>query len=368
MKEERRCILCEKETPFLSQSLPLCLECLRSKREPIEEIILEAHRRSRAPFQLVDQPPKEVSGRACKICINECQIPEGGSGYCGLRRNVEGSLHGVSTEEGKLSWYEDPLPTNCVADWVCPGGTGSGYPKYSNSKGPEYGFKNLAVFYHGCSFDCLFCQNWSHKERIRSQRGVPPEALVQAIDEKISCICFFGGDPTPQLPHSLRVSRMALEKTQGRILRLCWETNGSMRPHLLEEMIELALSSGGCIKFDLKAWNESLHRALCGVNNQRTKENFEFASRWFEKRPIPPLLIASTLLIPGYIDEEEIRSISRWIASLHPDIPYALLAFAPQFFFKDLPTTPRRLAFRCKEVAEAEGLRNVRIGNIHLLS
>ncbi len=364
---QKRCGLCEKETLFLSQSLPLCLECLRSKKEPVEEIILEAHRRARHPFRLVDRPPKEASGGICKICINECQIPEGGSGYCGLRRNEKGSLRGVSAEEGKLSWYYDPLPTNCVADWVCPGGTGAGYPAFSYSEGPEYGYKNLAVFYYGCSFDCLFCQNWSHKDRIRDLRMVPAEALVHAVDERTSCICFFGGDPTPQLPHSLRVSRMVLEKTRGRILRVCWETNGSMHPSLLEEMLDLALSSGGCIKFDIKAWNESLHRALCGVSNQRTKENFELASRWFEKRPIPPLLIASTLLIPGYIDEEEVRNIARWIASLHPDIPYALLAFAPQFFFKDLPTTPRNLAFRCKEIAEAEGLRKVRIGNIHLL-
>jgi pyruvate formate lyase activating enzyme len=365
--QPKRCRLCEKETVFLSNTLPLCLECLRSGKEGIEEIILETHHRAREPFQLVDQPPKEASGKSCQICINECQIPEEGSGYCGLRSNKRGSLQGVSTEEGKLSWYYDPLPTNCVADWVCPGGTGAGYPEFSNSEGPEYGFKNLAVFYHGCSFDCLFCQNWSHKDRIRDQRNISPEALVQAIDERTSCICYFGGDPTPQLPHSLKVSRMALEKARGRILRVCWETNGSMHRALLEEMIELSLHSGGCIKFDIKAWNESLHRALCGVSNRRTKENFELASRWFEKRPLPPLLVASTLLIPGYIDEEEVRRIARWISSLHPDIPYALLAFAPQFLFKDLPTTPRKLAFRCKEVAEAEGLRNVRIGNIHLL-
>jgi pyruvate-formate lyase-activating enzyme len=42
-------------------------------------------------------------------------------------------------------------------------------------------------------------------------------------------------------------------------------------------------------------------------------------------------------------------------------------AFYPQFFFKDLPVTPRGLAIRCKEVAEEEGLRRVRIGNLHLL-
>jgi pyruvate formate lyase activating enzyme len=140
-----------------------------------------------------------------------------------------------------------------------------------------------------------------------------------------------------------------------------------MNPVLLGEILELSLESGGCVKFDIKAWNESLHTALCGISNHRTKENFERAARWIQKRPKLPLLIASTLLVPGYIDEKEVREISRWIASLDPEIPYALLAFHPQFYFKDLPMTSKEMAIRCKEVAEREGLRRVRIGNLHLL-
>jgi pyruvate formate lyase activating enzyme len=140
-----------------------------------------------------------------------------------------------------------------------------------------------------------------------------------------------------------------------------------MNPDLLQVMVDLSLGSGGCIKFDIKAWNDSLHTALCGVSNERTKRNFERVAQRIEERPEPPLLIASTLLIPGYIDEEEVREISKWIASLDPDIPYALLAFYPQFLFKDLPVTPRGLALRCKEMAEEQGLRRVRIGNLRLL-
>jgi pyruvate formate lyase activating enzyme len=276
-------------------------------------------------------------------------------------------LQGVSSEKGNVSWYYDGLPTNCVADWVCPGGTGGGYPHFAYASGPEYGYKNLAVFYHGCSFDCLFCQNWTHRERVRDEKRVTPEELAEAVDDRTSCICYFGGDPTPQLPHSILVSKRAIERAKGRILRICWETNGSMNPGLLKEMVEISLISGGCIKFDIKAWNDSLHRALCGVPNERTRKNFEWAAQWIKKRPEPPLLIASTLLVPGYIDEEEVQGISGWIASLNPDIPYALLAFYPQFFFKDLPVTPRDLAIRCKEVAQGEGLRRVRIGNLHLL-
>ena len=365
--KEKECRTCGKEVGELSQTLPVCLDCLRSGKETVKPFIEKAHHRSRIPFQLVTAPPREASGTLCQICVNRCQIGENGWGYCGLRTRKDGVLQGVSKREGNVSWYYDGLPTNCVADWVCPGGTGAGYPQYAHTHGPEYGFKNLAVFYYGCSFNCLFCQNWTHRERVWDRKRFTPEDLAQAVDERTSCICYFGGDPTPQLPHSIEVSKRALERATGRVLRICWETNGSMNPNLLDQMVDVSLESGGCIKFDIKAWNDSLHMALCGITNARTKENFERAAPWFKKRPDPPLLIASTLLVPGYIDEKEVQGISKWIASLDPEIPYALLAFHPQFFFKDLPVTLKDLAFRCKEVAEEAGLQRVRIGNMHLL-
>ena len=110
-----------------------------------------------------------------------------------------------------------------------------------------------------------------------------------------------------------------------------------------------------------------MHIALCGVSNKRTLENFKLLAQYAEKRPLPPFLIASTLLIPGYIDKDEISKIAAFIASLSPDIPYALLAFHPQFMMNDLPPTSKRHAEECLAEAKAQGLKNVRLGNIQLL-
>ena len=140
-----------------------------------------------------------------------------------------------------------------------------------------------------------------------------------------------------------------------------------MHGGLLDEMIALSLGSGGCIKFDLKAWDENLHIALTGVTGKRTKENFARAGEYLRGRPSPPLLIANTLLVPGYIDEEEIRLIARFIASIDPGIPYSILAFSPHFFMSDMPLTTKVLAEQCRKAAQEEGLTNVRIGNTHLL-
>jgi pyruvate formate lyase activating enzyme len=323
------------------------------------------HRGTRGAFGLPVRPPDASTGVACRGCVNACRIPEGERGYCGSRENVGGGLRGAA--RGSLSWYHDPLPTNCVADWVCPGGTGAGFPRFAHREGPETGYRNLAVFYNSCTFDCLFCQNWHFRAADLDAERTSAEELADSADARTSCICFFGGDPTPQLPHALRTARRALARRDGEILRICWETNGTMDPVLLYEMARLSLMSGGCVKIDLKAFHEALHLALCGVSNRRTLENFVRVARLAEARPEPPLLVASTLLVPGYVDDEEVRAIARFIAGLGPTIPYSLLAFHPAFTMADLPPTSRRHASECRAAAEGEGLTRVRIGNPHVL-
>jgi pyruvate formate lyase activating enzyme len=133
-------------------------------------------------------------------------------------------------------------------------------------------------------------------------------------------------------------------------------------------MADLSLRSGGCVKFDLKAWDEGLHKALCGVTNQKTLDNFKQLSKRIPERPDPPFLIASTLLVPGYVDEQEVDAVARYMSSLNPEIPYSLLAFYPSFYLQDLPTTSRRHALRCQETAKNAGIRRVHLGNEHLLS
>jgi pyruvate formate lyase activating enzyme len=166
------------------------------------------------------------------------------------------------------------------------------------------------------------------------------------------------------MPHALAASRLLAERG----VVICWETNGTAHPRLMDRALELSLSTGGCVKFDLKACDEGLFRALTGASNHRTLDNFGRVAVRFSERPTPPLIVASTLLVPGYVDATEVGRISRFIASINPAIPYALLGFAPQFLFPDLPCTSVRHAEEAEAAARAAGLSNVRIGNRHLLS
>ena len=347
------CALCGRRSPTIASALRFCVDCIRQHPDRALPSLAEVHRSSRRDFDLTDAPPQSTPGKSCHLCSNECSMAEGERGYCGLRRNEGGRLvHLAGTPaKGLLHWYFDPLPTNCVADWVCDGHR-------------QYGYNNLAVFYGACTFNCLFCQNWHYRQMPAQGSVMSATELAACADRHTFCVCYFGGDPTPQMAHALAASRLLAERG----VRVCWETNGSMHPSLLREMAELSIRSGGCIKFDLKAWDENLHRALTGSSNRATLQNFRWVASQLQRRAQPPLLIASTLLVPGYVDTTEVRQLAAFIASLDPSIPYALLAFAPNFYMHDLPTTSLPHADTALAAAKGAGLHNVRVGNRQLLS
>ena len=361
------CRICGRTSEEIAEILSLCPDCIRKGGASVLEQLDAVHARSRQEFGLPGSVPADAEGVACDRCSNRCRVGLGGRGYCGVRRNENGHLRGGTAAEAVVSWYYDPLPTNCVADWVCAAGTGSGYPQWAYTRTAEVGYLNLAVFYEACTFDCLFCQNWHYRRRSAGGRTHSAAELAEAVTPETSCICFFGGDPSCQLPHALAAARLARRRNPHGILRICWETNGSMNPRLLEKMINVSLESGGCVKFDLKAMDRNIHRALCGVDNRRTLENFAAAARRIHERPHPPPVIASTLLVPGYIDADEVGAIAAFIAQLDPEIPYALLGFHGDFLMRDMPPTSRQQAQDCLAAAQAAGLKRVRIGNPHIL-
>ena len=95
--------------------------------------------RARQTFSLVAEPPRSPDGVGCRVCVNACVIGAGQVGYCGVRRMENGRLIGGDSDSAAVQWYYDPLPTNGVADWVCPASGPAGYPDFTDTKGPERG-------------------------------------------------------------------------------------------------------------------------------------------------------------------------------------------------------------------------------------
>lgn len=334
-----KCQICGEEK-LVSQTLKVCVDCIRENFEEVKPFIHRLH----PHFNISD-----VCGNKehCNLCINKCVLDNDKVSICRLRT----SEVKPDSKNAKLLSYYDRLPTNCVASWVC------------KNKDRVFG-KNLAVFFYGCSFNCLFCQNYTWRDIPKFFTTV--EELLQKVNEDVKCICFFGGDPSCQLDFSINFAKKVLEKNSE--INICWETNGSFNPLFLEQILRIIYESKGCIKFDLKFFNENLNLALCGASNRNTLENFKRAVKLSKsKKGHFPMVVASTLLIPGYVDEREIESIAEFIASLDKDIPYTLLGFWPHFLMKDLPPTSWEFALRCKQICLQKGLRYVKIANEHIL-
>jgi len=326
-------------------------------RNGLQSMAQKTHETLRVRDRLVPSVPTHGS-TTCGDCGNHCKLDERDVGFCNIRTVKDGQVVDRYPSQAVVSWYFDPLPTNCVADWVCPVTSerelGIGHKR----------LKNLAVFYGSCNSDCLFCQNESY--RIMMANGKPlltPKELASVADDYTACVCYFGGDPACNPQHSLEISKLLNEE---KLVRVCYETNGNISKKWLESIASIVDDTGGTFKFDIKAVSPELYRTLTGISNSAMLRNFKELSAMKRDRE-GEFLVASVLLVPGYVDIPEVKKVSRFIAENDPTIPTAFLGFSPHHAMRDLPRTSRAHAQAALETAKDEGLTNVRIGNLGLL-
>ncbi|MEM1742097.1 MAG: radical SAM protein [Desulfurococcaceae archaeon] len=370
------CKICGRESSIISNTINVCVDCLRNKWILAREIVRETHINSRLSIGLTPETPRNSSGLKCSCCGRECLISKSETGYCSIRINYNDSINYTTFREdtGIGLYYYDPHPTNCVAFPVCPAITGRGYPKYALTPNGESGYYNIAVFMAGCNMNCLYCQNWEFREMsIRKKPLLTISDLVRSVNYRTTCVCFFGGDPGPWSTFVLEASRKIMKRAEElklSVFRICWETNGLWNPYLFKKAVEYSLETGGIVKIDFKAWSPEVYYALTGIEPQHIdiiKKNIVYVAELFNERPEPPLLVISTLVVPHYIDEYEIDNMTKFIASINPEIPYVFLAFHPDYKLFDLPRTSYRHMNRVLEIARKNGLKNIYVGNKWLL-
>ncbi|UCH04555.1 MAG: radical SAM protein [Candidatus Thorarchaeota archaeon] len=358
--DEGNAMLCPNHSDnarIVSRAIGRCSLCLESDKSVLEAAVRK-HESLRESEGLVPAIPA-AGAIVCPDCGNHCRLYEGNIGYCNLRVAKEGKVEHRFGRKAVVSWYFDPLPTNCVADWVCP----------VTKRDPAFHYSrrlnNLAVFYGSCNSDCLFCQNTSYREMMA--RGSPlmtAEELASVANDRTACVCYFGGDPACNPEHSLETSRLLY---QSRRVKVCYETNGNISTKWLGPIADIVKESGGTLKFDLKAVTPQIYKGLTGVSNKAVLANFEKLAKIGRERE-SEFLVVSILLVPGYIGISELRVLAQFIASQDPTIPTAMLGFSPHHAMSDLPRTSRAHAETAKTVAIEAGLTNVRIGNVGLLS
>ena len=73
---------------------------------------------------------------------------------------------------------------------------------------------SYTIFFSGCTFDCVFCQNWDISQRVESGEFFPPQTIAGFIEKRApqaKNVNWVGGDPTSNLAYVLEVLALSSE-------------------------------------------------------------------------------------------------------------------------------------------------------------
>lgn len=275
----------------------------------------------------------------CGLCPHRCLISDGRTGYCGVRRNVRGTL--MAETYGLISSIgADPIEKKPVFHY---------FP----------GTQALSLGSVGCSMRCGHCQNWTISRAVLADgpelHGLPPERVVDmARGYRCPGVAFTYNEPVIWIEYVRDVARLCREAGLYTVM----VTNGYITADGLDLIGELI----DVWRVDVKGFDDQQYRTLCHVPSVRPV--LEAAER--AKNVWRMHVEVVTNVVPGINDgEPTLRAIARWIAGgLGPDTPWHVTRFHPYLEFASVPATPIETLRRARAIGGEEGLRFVYLGNV----
>lgn len=285
------------------------------------------------------QRSEDNSDVLCLACARQCRISPGRSGFCAVRKNVDGRL--VSLAYGRPSAFHiDPI-----------------------EKKPFYhvlpGEKVASLGSWGCTMHCHWCQNSDIarprrvEEYIRHSRYLSPaDAIETALHESAQGIAFTYNEPTVWIEYAHDTATAAAEAG----LYSLWISNAGLSADAWKYIAPKILAAN----LDLKSFRESTYRKYTGFSLNSVLDSIKYAvehtDMWIE---------FTVLLIPGLNDDSrEIRDLCRWLSGLSTNIPIHFSAFHPAYKMLDRLRTPVETLVRAQEIAFEEGHMYVYLGNV----
>jgi pyruvate formate lyase activating enzyme len=278
-------------------------------------------------------PHKKIK---CVLCPRECVIDDRERGYCGVRENREGTYYSLVYSR-PCTYHVDPIEKKPLFHF---------FP----------GSQAFSIATAGCNVNCKFCQNWEisqvRPEHIQSIY-LPPDKTARSAKESGSVsIAYTYSEPTIFFEY--------MEDTAIAGKEIGVKSVVITAGYISEKPLIQLCRNVDAIKVDLKAFTETYYQDV--VNG--------------ELKPVLDSLITMRkhnvwteivyLVVPTLNDaDKEFSDLSKWIKKyLGPDVPVHFTRFHPSYLIKNLPPTPVKTLERAWEIARAEGLNYVYIGNV----
>ena len=267
----------------------------------------------------------------CDFCFRRCSIPDGKTGWCGMRKNEGGRI--ISPEYGHIPAIAvDPIEKK---------------PLYHFLPGTE----TLSLGASGCCLRCDFCQNWTLS--IEHEKGKfldPGDAAAYARLEGYPSISFTYSEPLVWQDFMLDTARLA--KDAG--LKTIMVTNGSFS----REALMRILPSIDAYNIDLKG-DADFYSTICNGDIIPILDSI------YEIARSSAHLEATTMIIEGVHDAAMVSKLGsmlheRGVAVWH------LTRFFPAYRMTDRRETSEAFLSRMLQVASGSGIPYIYPGNSQL--
>lgn len=272
----------------------------------------------------------------CQLCPWGCTTKPGERGICRIRENQSGKLFTLS--------YGRPCTIN--VDPI--------------EKKPFYhflpGVTAFSLATGGCNLACKFCQNWQISQKAPEELqnlDIPSEGIIELTKKAQSkVIAFTYSEPIVFYEYMLEIAKLARKNKIKSVV----VSNGFINP----EPLKLLCQYVDAIKIDLKSFNEKYYEEVVQGRLQPVLESLKII-----KAQKVHLEIVY-LVIPGLNDDPaEIKKMCQWIKkNLGTDVPLHFSRFHPDYKMTNYPATPLSTVEKLREVALAEGLHYVYLGNV----
>jgi pyruvate formate lyase activating enzyme len=272
----------------------------------------------------------------CFACGHRCPIPEGAPGVCKVRFNRGGRLM---------------VPWGYVAGVACdPIEKKPFFHAFPGSLAYSFGML-------GCDLHCSYCQNWVTSQALRDPAAVlvsrpasPGDLVQEALRRGARAVVSTYNEPLITAEWSVEIFKRA--RGAGLVTGFVSNGNGT------DEVIEYLRPWVDLYKIDLKGFDDKRYRQLGGRLQPilDTIHRVHDAGMWLE---------IVTLLVPGFNDgDEELKALTRFVASVSPDIPWHVTAYHEDYRMSGTGNTTVGMLERAARIGREAGLRFVYAGNI----
>lgn len=283
---------------------------------------------------------QEDGAVVCTLCPDYCKLRDSQVGVCGVRFNKDKILL-TATYGSLVSIALDPVEKKPLFHFLP-------------------GHKTLTIATPGCNLHCLGCQNYeisqvkiddTNKSFFENAFISPEDIVKKALQAGAKSISYSYSDPVIFYEYMLDVAKIAKENGLQNIM----VSAGYISKEPALELMPFI----DAFSIDLKFFSDKIYAKYSKAKLNPILDFIKLCvehNKWIE---------LTTLLVPKYLDEEQIRNIAKFIKTeLGSYIPWHISRFFPYYKALDLHPTHQNTIDLAYQIGKEEGLYYVYTGNL----